>query len=150
METIMDWIWLELSWMISVISHNMWYPPNIDSARLQINKMQQFSIKNVDLKTLSVECWLDLSTLRVNPLRLKPNGAIWQMTFSNAFSWIKSLYFDPNFTEVCSQGWNDKTNIVADKVLVLNRPQAVILANDGLIYWPITQPQWVNAHCISR
>ena len=32
--------------------------------------------------------------------------SIFQTIFSNASSWMKNLYFDYNFTEVCSQGSN--------------------------------------------
>ena len=35
-------------------------------------------------------------------LPLNKMAAISQTTFSNAFSWMKILYFDSNFTEVCS------------------------------------------------
>ena len=33
-------------------------------------------------------------------------AAIFQTTFSNAFSWMKYMNFDRDFTEVCSQGSN--------------------------------------------
>ena len=59
--------------------------------------------------------------------------AISQMTFSNAFSWMKMFKFWLNFTEVCSQGSNwQYSKIGSDNGLAPNKRQAIIWTNDAL------------------
>ena len=63
-------------------------------------------------------------------------AAILQMTYSNAFSQRKLLYFSSNFTEICSQGSNYQfTSIGSDDGLVPNRRQGIFWTKGGLIYW---------------
>ena len=54
-------------------------------------------------------------------------SAFLQMTFSDAFSWMKLLYLDSNFT----------ANIGPDNDFMPKRRQAIIWINDGLVYWYI-------------
>ena len=54
------------------------------------------------LKKLSSRDTLLLIWRRLTHLALDKMAAISQTTFSDAFSWKKILYFDPNFTKVCS------------------------------------------------
>ena len=63
-------------------------------------------------------------------LPLDKMAAILQMTFSIVFSWMKILYFDSNFTEVCSQGssWH-YYSIGSGNGLAPNRQQAITWTN---------------------
>ena len=64
--------------------------------------------------------------------------AISQTIFSHAFSWMKHLYFDYNFTDVCSQGSNwQSSSIGLDNGLAPNRWQAIIWTNADPINWRI-------------
>ena len=57
-------------------------------------------------------------------------ATISQMTFSNAFLSMKKMYFDSNFTEVCSKGSNwQKVNIGSSNGMALNRRQAITWTN---------------------
>ena len=54
---------------------------------------------------------------------------IFQMTSSNAFSWMN---FDKNFTEVCSIGSNEQySNTGSDNGSVLTRQQAIIWSRES-------------------
>ena len=65
-------------------------------------------------------------------------AAISQTIPSDAFSWMKILYFDYNFTEVYSKGSSWKyINIGSDNGLVPNRRQAIIWTNANPIHWLI-------------
>ena len=65
-------------------------------------------------------------------------AAISQMTFSNAFSWIKMYEFQEKFTKVCSYRSNwQYSSIGSDNGLVPNRWQAIFWTNGGLVYWCI-------------
>ena len=61
--------------------------------------------------------------------------AISQTIFSNIFSWMKCLYFDYNFAEVCSQGsyWQ-YPRIGLGNVLAPNRRKAIIWTNADHIH----------------
>ena len=57
-----------------------------------------------------------------------------QKIFSEAFSWMKLLYFDWNFTKVSSEGSNwQEASICSGYGLVPIRWQAIIWTNDGQI-----------------
>ena len=48
------------------------------------------------------------------------------------------MYFDSNFSEICSQGSRYKlASIGSDKGSVPGRQQAIIRTNGGLVYWYI-------------
>ena len=64
-------------------------------------------------------------------------AAVSQTTLSNAFSWMKMLEFDYDFTEVCSLGSNwQYPSIGSDNGLAPVRRQAIIWTN-WLVYWRI-------------
>ena len=78
-------------------------------------------------------------------------AANWQATFSNAFSWIKCLNFDYNFTEVCYQGSNWHYAIIGQIMAwrwtggkPLSEPMMVSL----MMHICVTRPQWVNHEAI--
>ena len=57
-------------------------------------------------------------------------AAVSQTTYSSAFLWMKSFYFDSNFTEVCSQGSNwQHISIGSGNSLAPNRQQAITWTN---------------------
>ena len=59
-------------------------------------------------------------------------AAIFQMTFSKAFSWMKVYKFWWRFRQVCSQRSNKQySSIGSDNGLVLARRQAIIWTYDG-------------------
>ena len=61
-------------------------------------------------------------------------AAIW-LHFQMQFFHRRWLYFDQNFTKVCSQGSNQQqSSIGSDNGLARNRRQAIIWASDGLDY----------------
>ena len=75
-------------------------------------------------------------------------AAILQMTFSNPFSCVRKLYFNSNFTGICSCGSNlQLPSIGAGNGLVTNRWQAITWNNHGLVYShiSISRPGWVNS-----
>ena len=48
----------------------------------------------------------------------------------------KNIYFHNDFSEVCSQGSNQRhSSIGSDDGLAPSRRQAIIRANDDLVYW---------------
>ena len=63
-------------------------------------------------------------------------AAISQTTFPNAFSWMKVLYFDSNFTAMCSYGsiWI-YFSIGSDNGLAPIRRQAIIWTNTDPVDW---------------
>ena len=59
------------------------------------------------------------------------------------FLMSKLLYFDSNFTEMCSQWSNwQQTSIGSDNDLAPNGRQAIIWTNDALIHW--RKYAWLN------
>ena len=62
----------------------------------------------------------------------------------------KLLYFDSNFTEVCSLGFKSQWAIIgSDNGLVPTRRQAFIWANGGLVHWRIYASFGLNELTIS-
>ena len=66
-------------------------------------------------------------------------------------------YFDSNFTEICSKGWNYQcSRIGSDNGSIHIRQQAIIWPNDGLLYWYIYVSLGLNEftfymlNCIGR
>ena len=71
-------------------------------------------------------------------LPLDKVAAISQTIFHMLFLDWKVLYFDSNFTEVCSQGSNwQQPSIGSDNGLAPNRRQAIIWTNVDPIHWHI-------------
>ena len=66
-------------------------------------------------------------------------AAIFQTTFSNAFSWMKMYAFWLQILlKFCSLESNRQNSIIgSDNGLVPNRRQAIILTNNGLGFWRI-------------
>ena len=64
-------------------------------------------------------------------------AAAFQPTFSNTFSWMKYKDFNSIFTEICPQVSSEKSNVGLDDGLAPIRRQAIIWANDSLVYWRI-------------
>ena len=58
--------------------------------------------------------------------------AIFQTTFSNAFSWTKLYVFRLNFNEVFSKMSNWQSSIGSDNAMAPSRRQAIIWTNDVL------------------
>ena len=72
-------------------------------------------------------------------------AAIFQMTFSNAFSWMKMYEFPLRFTEFYSSGFDEQySSIVSDNGLAPFRRQAIIWNDDGYFTDAYTRPQWVS------
>ena len=72
-------------------------------------------------------------------------AAILQMTFSNAFSWIKFTVFYSYFIKTYSQGSNYEYAIIgSDDGLTPCRRQAIIWTNDGLGWWHICASLGLN------
>ena len=71
-------------------------------------------------------------------LPLEKIAAIWRTPFSGALPWMKSFYFDSNFTEVCSQ-WSRWRwgSIGSDNNLAPNRWQAITWTNANPVHWRI-------------
>ena len=75
-------------------------------------------------------------------LHLGKKAAISQTIVSDAFSWMKNLYFDYNFTDVCSEGSNWQwPSIGLDNGLASKRRHAIIWTNITPIHWHIYAAQ---------
>ena len=75
-------------------------------------------------------------------------AAIYQTTFSNAFSWRKIYKFRLRFPEICSYGpINDISALV--QIMAWRRPGDKPLSEPMVVnlltHICVTQPQWVNA-----
>ena len=65
-------------------------------------------------------------------------AVICKQHFQIHFLYWNLMDFYSNFIEICSQGPNKQwDSIGSDNGLALNRWQAIIWTNDGLIWWPI-------------
>ena len=61
---------------------------------------------------------------------------ILQPMYSNAFFQWKLLYFDSNFSKICSHWLNyQNSSIALDDSLAIQWQQAIMWTNDGLVYW---------------
>ena len=75
---------------------------------------------------------------RLNSSPLDKMAAMYQKIFSDAFSWMKSLYHYQKFTDVCSEGPNrQKASIGLDNGLTPNRRQAIIWTDADYSHWRI-------------
>ena len=68
-------------------------------------KLRHYDVKTTWWRRFNVTMTLSLRHVLVGMHHLQL-AAISQTAVSNAFSWMKMLYFDSNSTEVCSQGSN--------------------------------------------